>query len=46
MEKGLPNGIGLVKFERENDAKKAIDSMDGATFNDRKITVGFKDKDN
>jgi len=46
MDKGLPTGIGLVKFERENDAKKAIEYMDGATFNDKKISVVFKDKEN
>jgi len=37
--KGRSLGYGFVRFEREKDALSAIDNMDGAAFNGRKITV-------
>jgi len=37
--KGRSAGYGVVRFEREKDAMRAKDSMDGASFNGRKITV-------
>lgn len=36
---GRSAGYGIVRFEREKDALKAKDNMDGASFNGRKITV-------
>jgi len=32
-------GYGIVRFEKEKDAQDAIDNMDGALFNGRKIAV-------
>jgi len=37
--KGRSAGYGVVRFEKEKDAMRAKDSMDGASFNGRKITV-------
>jgi len=38
-ESGRSKGFGYVKFEKESDAMKAIDGMDGAAFNGRSIAV-------
>lgn len=38
-ETGRSRGFGFVEFENEDDAKKAIDSANGAEMNGRKIVV-------
>jgi RNA recognition motif-containing protein len=36
---GRSSGYGVVKFEKEKELLAAIDNMDGASFNGRKISV-------
>ena len=36
---GRSKGFGFVEMENEDEANKAIQELNGATFEDRKITV-------
>ena len=36
---GRSKGFGFVEMENQNEANKAIQELDGATFENRKITV-------
>lgn len=36
---GSPKGFGFVEMTNEEDAKKAIDALNGTTFMERSITV-------
>ncbi len=36
---GRSKGFGFVEMENQDEAKKAIQELDGATFENRKITV-------
>jgi RNA recognition motif-containing protein len=36
---GRSKGFGFVTMEDRNEAKKAIDNLDGSTFENRKIVV-------
>jgi RNA recognition motif-containing protein len=36
---GRPKGFGFVEMVTEEDAKKAVDALNGTTFMDRAITV-------
>jgi len=36
---GRSSGYGVVRFEKEKEVDAAIDNMDGASFNGRKINV-------
>jgi RNA recognition motif-containing protein len=36
---GRSKGFGFVEMENEDEANKAIQELDGATFENRKITV-------
>jgi cold-inducible RNA-binding protein len=39
MNTGTPRGFGFVEMATSEDAKKAIDSLNGAAFMDRTLTV-------
>jgi RNA recognition motif-containing protein len=36
---GRSKGFGFVEMEEENEANKAVKELDGATYENRKITV-------
>ncbi len=38
-ESGRSRGFGFVEFENEDDAKKAIDTLNGSQLDGREITV-------
>eukprot|EP00252_Welwitschia_mirabilis_P021447 TRINITY_DN5508_c0_g1_i9.p1 TRINITY_DN5508_c0_g1~~TRINITY_DN5508_c0_g1_i9.p1 ORF type:complete len:151 (-),score=22.14 TRINITY_DN5508_c0_g1_i9:208-660(-) len=40
-EKGLSKGHGFVEFEREESANKAIEQLNGALMNGKKVYVGL-----
>jgi cold-inducible RNA-binding protein len=39
MNTGTPRGFGFVEMTTSEDAKKAIESLNGAAFMDRNLTV-------
>jgi len=36
---GRSKGFGFIEMENDNEAKKAIDGLNGTTFKDRELTV-------